>query len=150
MADFLSTDVAVTLNARDRNILGKVRMCYAKLAWTGGPTYHVGGIPMPTAARFGMNSVDALMVYDSCGDGFVYKYDKTNHTLKILAQGVTLSTASAGSETDMPVTPAVGAATAISLTCVAAAGTYGLGPLKELIEDEAPASTTLYVQVWGR
>lgn len=152
MADFVSTDLTVTLESRDRLILGRARMCYAKLDWTSGPTYHVGGIPMPTADRFGMNSVDALVVYDSCGDGFVYKYDKTNHTLKMLVQGYAHGADGSVTMEDYPVTAACGVTTGISvsLTDALGAATTLLGALQELAEDMVPATTTLYVQVWGR
>jgi len=152
MADFVVGDITVTLNPRDRFVLGRAKMCYAKMDWASGPTYHVGGIPMPTVAKFGMNAVDAMMVYDSCGDGLVYKYDKTNHTLKIFVQGYAHGADGSVTMEDYPITAACGVTSGISISLTDSLGavTTLLGALQELAEDMVPATTTLYVQVWGR
>jgi len=151
MAAIASTDVTVTV--LERNILGKLRMNECKIQFGDGAlTYPAGGIPMPAIGAFGMNKeVKGLTWYDeSNGDGFVYKYDKTNRAIRIYSQGVALDAAGTETLDDHAVTAGVGVGTISLGAAVAGAGTYGLGALKELTTADAPAATALYAGVWGK
>jgi hypothetical protein len=83
MGALVSTDVTVTQVNTDRHIFGSERMNFATITFGGSAkTYPFGGIPMPTVARLGFNkAVDEIQV-TSPEDGNIWRYDKTNHTLK--------------------------------------------------------------------
>ena len=85
MSDLTASDITVTVAAKDRHVLGKVKMSQGSIAFGDGEkTYPRGGVPMPTIGRFGMNmGIDALQVSDESGDGFIMKYDQANRTMKI-------------------------------------------------------------------
>lgn len=88
MTALASTDVTVTMNARDRDIghgaLGK-NMGIASVAFGDSAlTYPTGGIPLPAIGSFGMQrQLDIGIIEQPPGDGYVYKYDRTNHKIKI-------------------------------------------------------------------
>jgi hypothetical protein len=53
----------------------------------GVALYVVGGMPLPPAGAFGMNrAVDFLLIQPPL-DGYVYKYDRVNHTLLMYRAG---------------------------------------------------------------
>lgn len=85
MADLTNSDVTITLNARDRHVLGKLRMSQGSLAFGDGAlTYPYGGVPMPAIGNFGMNKeVSMLGIVDASGDGLIYRYDQANRKVKI-------------------------------------------------------------------
>jgi len=85
MADLEYTDVTVTLNTRDRHVLGGIRMSQGNFAFGDGAlTYPNGGIPMPAVGSFGMNrEVSVLDIVDSSGNGQAYRYDQSNRKVKM-------------------------------------------------------------------
>ena len=85
MADLTNSDVSVSLDARDRHILGKLRMSQGSFAFGDGAlTYPYGGVPMPAIGNFGMNKeVSMLGIVDASGDGLIYRYDQANRKVKI-------------------------------------------------------------------
>lgn len=87
MANLTSSDVSVSLDARDRHILGKLRMSQGSLAFGDGAlTYPYGGVPMPAIGNFGMNKeVSMFDIVDASGDGFIYRYDQANRKIKMFA-----------------------------------------------------------------
>jgi len=87
MADLASSDVSITLDPRDRHILGKLRMSQGSLAFGDGAlTYPYGGVPMPAVGGFGMNrEVSMLDIVDASGNGLIYRYDQSNSKIKIFA-----------------------------------------------------------------
>lgn len=95
MTALASTDVTVTVNARDKDIghgaLSKF-MGIATIAFGDGAlTYPTGGVPLPAIGLFGLQrQVDIGLIESPYGDGYVYKYDPTNHKILIYTSaGVT-------------------------------------------------------------
>ena len=90
MAAITSSDVTITLNARNRHILGKLRMSNGSMAFGDGTTtYASGGVSMPVIGVFGMNKeVSELIITDSSTgssgtDGIIYKYDQANRKIRM-------------------------------------------------------------------
>ena len=87
MADFAATDVTVTaLTPLDQERLRSGWLSFPTLSFGGGAqTYPAGGIPLPAIGKLGnfKTAIRGGMVFDQPIDGFVYKYDKTNHKLLI-------------------------------------------------------------------
>ena len=88
MTALASTDVTVTVNSRDKDIghgaLSKF-MGIATIAFGDAAlTYPTNGVPLPAIGRFGLQrQVDIGIVEPPPGDGYVYKYDRTNHKIVI-------------------------------------------------------------------
>ena len=85
MAYLAATNVTPTIAANDRHVLGKLKMAVGSLAFGNGALqYPYGGIPVPAIGNFGLNkAVSAMNLIQPSGDGYVYRYDKTNHKMKI-------------------------------------------------------------------
>lgn len=85
MTALAATDLTVSVNHRDKNILGRVKMNSGTLAFGDGSlTYPYGGIPLPSNAYFGMpKELTNLQIIDA--DGYSYRYDYTNRKLKMYA-----------------------------------------------------------------
>jgi len=88
MTALASTDVTVTVNSRDKDIghgalskfLGIATIAFGDAALT----YPTGGVPLPAIGLFGLQrQVDIGLVEPPYGDGYVYKYDRTNHKMLI-------------------------------------------------------------------
>jgi len=88
MTALASTNVSISLDPRDRHILGKIRMSNGTISFGDGAlTYPYGGVPMPAIGNFGMNKeVTALEIVDNSGGGLIYRYDQANRKMKIFAQ----------------------------------------------------------------
>lgn len=86
MTALASSDVTVSINPADRNILGRIKMNSGTIAFGDGAlTYPFGGIEMPAIGSFGMNKeMTNLQILDSV-DGYIYKYDQTNRKIKMYA-----------------------------------------------------------------
>jgi hypothetical protein len=86
MTALASSDVTVSINPSDRNILGRIKMNAGTIAFGDGAlTYPFGGIEMPAIGSFGMNKeMTNLQILDSA-DGLVYKYDQTNRKIRVFA-----------------------------------------------------------------
>lgn len=85
MADLGSSDVTVTALRSKMERVGRLRMQFLTIAFgDGAKTYPTGGIPLPAIGKFGMNQyLEELQLFDP-GTGYLYRYDKNNHKLKIL------------------------------------------------------------------
>jgi hypothetical protein len=156
MAEITSADVTVTVNASDRDIAGPgafKNLTVAQLVFGDGAlTYPTGGIPLPAIGAFGLNKgIDMALVAPAI-NGFVYKYDKTNHKMLIYTQGVvTGATAAGATENGALATNSAGTeATAPRLSKTAPSTTYDLGPLIQLPATIAPAATTLQMLIIGQ
>jgi hypothetical protein len=133
MADLASTDVTISITTR--KTLPGIRLNFVSVAY-GDSTkkYPAGGIPLPALSTFGLPAgvLWDLQLTDQI-DGYVRKYDKANHKLRIFQ--------SAG------FTPA---GTITNGTPDTFAGTAGpAAPLVEL-GNVAIAPTTLYAMVHGK
>lgn len=93
MAAIVAGDLTITVNNRDRVRVNQKSMVMAHVAFTAGAqTYPTNGIPLPAVGAFGMKrAIDFVNVMPTPGDGYLVKYDKANHTLRIY-QGSAIST----------------------------------------------------------
>ncbi len=154
MAELTSGDVSVSIPARDRDIIpsGPKIMSMAVLVFgDGAKTYPAGGIPLPAMGMFGLKrEIQFVAVEQPPANGFVYKVDRANHTLKIFTQGaVTGSTAAASSGNGALAENSAGAESAVRLSGTAVDTTYDLGGMLELPSTIAPASVSLPLVVIG-
>lgn len=88
MTALASTDVTVTVNSRDKDIghgaLSKFMGIATIVFGDGALTYPTGGVPLPAIGQFGLQrQVDIGLIEQPSGDGYVYKYDRTNHKIRI-------------------------------------------------------------------
>lgn len=84
MADLTASNVTVTINKK--TIIPRWRMNKVTIAFGNGAlTYPANGVPMPAKLRFGMAKgiIDLMLLQPPPGDGLVYKYDPTNHTVRM-------------------------------------------------------------------
>lgn len=156
MAAITSSDVTVTVANKDRDIGGGgvfQNLTIASVAFGDGSlTYPTGGVPLPAIGQFGFKrGINFAAVQPPYDDGFVYKYDATNHKILMYTQGVlTGATAAAVNENGALVKNSAGAeAAAPRLPKTAASSTYDLGPMIELPNTVAPAAKTLKLLMIG-
>ncbi len=155
MSALASSDVTVTISAGDRNIAGGAAFKNVSMAsitfGTGVLTYPTGGIPMPAIGSFGFHKeIQFVAIEQPPANGFVYKFDRSNHKLKIFTQGMTTgSTTAADSASGALVENSAAAETAARLMGTAVDTTYDLGAMIELPSTIAPASVTLKMLMIG-
>ena len=86
MADLAASNVTVTLTPQDQDFLamGK-RISFPIIAFGNGAlTYPANGVPLPAKGAFGMKQeIKRVFIEGMPGDGYVYKYDRVNHTIRI-------------------------------------------------------------------
>lgn len=155
MTALASTDVVVTMNARDRDMghgaLSKF-MGIASLSFGDGAlTYPTGGIPLPAIGRFGLQrQMDMGIIEQPPGDGYLYKYDRDNHKLLIYT--------SAGGHTHTHAVTDGTAGNAVTFNSdhleASGGGELTSSPadasaLAELADTVAPAATTLKMLIVG-
>lgn len=156
MAAITSADVTVTVNAGDREIAGGgafKNITLASIAFGNGSlTYPTGGVPLPAISAFGLHKgIDAAILIPPSGDGYTYKYDKTNHKILIYAQGITTGSTTVSTSSDGAlVEDSAGAETVARAYGTAVDKSYDLGPLHQLPAAIAPAATTLQMLVIGQ
>jgi hypothetical protein len=87
MADFVAGDVTVTIQRQQivRGSPGGQRRNLVKLVFGDGAiTYNTGGVPLPTAANFGMlQRIDFISIIQNslATVKYIWTYDVTNHKL---------------------------------------------------------------------
>lgn len=155
MADLAAADVAVSIPSSNRDFGGVhtgKNLSIATLTFgDGSKTYPAGGIPMPAIGQFGYRkALDFVAVEPPPGNGFVYKFDRANHKLKIFTQGITTgSTAATTSGNGALVENSAAAETAARMPNTAIDTTYDFGPLKEMAATIAPAAVSLTLFMAG-
>jgi len=156
MAALTSANVAVAVTPANRNMAGSGAykdFTLAQITFGNGTlTYPTGGVPLPDKSAFGLHKgIDFALIAQPPANGFVYKYDKDNHKIKIFTQGVvTGASAAAVNENGALVKNSGGVeAAAPRLPKTAPATTYDLGPMIELPNTIAPAAVTLQMLVVG-
>jgi hypothetical protein len=94
MAELASTDVTVSLDARDREPFGlRNIMTFPSIAFGDGAlTYPAGGVPMPAIGNFGMKKAVTRMHIEQPANGNSYHYDKTNNKIRIFTATATEAT----------------------------------------------------------
>lgn len=155
MTALASSDVTVSAPNREQNIgrgaLDKVMSMASITFGDSALTYPTGGVPLPSIGQFGFNrQIDIGIAEPPPGDGYVYKYDRANHTLKIFTMGVVTGSTAATTPGDGALAEDSAAAeTAVRLANSAVDTTYDLGPLIELPSGIAPAETTVKLLLIG-
>lgn len=156
MAALTSSDVTATVNTRDREMAGGAafkNLTLATVAFGNASlTYPANGVPLPAIGVFGFRkALDAAFINGDPDDGFVYKYDKTNHSIRIYTQGFsTGATSAAGNENGALVKNSAGVeASAPRMPKTATSTTYDMGPMIELPTSVAPAATSLSLLMIG-
>lgn len=156
MSDLAATDVTVTVSPGKREIAGATagkNMTLAQVVFgTGALTYPANGVPLPAIGVFGFRkAIDFAVIAQAPGDGFTYKYDKTNHTIRVYTQGLKTGGTTAGGETDTGslVKNSAGVEATVRAINTAVNTTYDLGPLIELPAAICLASTTLDLLMIG-
>lgn len=156
MAAIASTNVEVTVAPAKREMAGAgafKNFTQAQIKFGNGTlTYPTGGVPLPALGAFGLHKgIDLALIEQPPANGFVYKFDRANHKIKIFTQGVrTGSTDAAAAENGALVKDSSGAeAAAPRLPKTAINSTYDLGPMIELPATIAPAEVTLDVLLIG-
>jgi len=83
MADLASTDVTLTKIVKHR--VGLLRQCVYQVDWTTGKDYPVAGtgVLLPALSYFELARVDFFDLKPITINGLTYKYDKTNHSIRI-------------------------------------------------------------------
>lgn len=153
MAAIASTNVTVTVTPAGRDIFPgspKLVVLASVVFGDGSLTYPTNGVPMPAIGNFGFKKAIQFAVVDPPINGFVYKYDRTNHKILIYTQGMTTgSTGTTTSGNGALAENSAGAETAVRLANSAADTTYDFGPLKEMAATIAPAAVTLQLLLVG-
>ncbi|MBU2550230.1 MAG: hypothetical protein KKB20_17610 [Proteobacteria bacterium] len=153
MTAIASTDVVVTVSARDRDVSPGMfkNFTIARVAFGNGSlTYPTGGVPLPAIGAFGFLREIQFLAIQEAANGFVYKFDQANHKIKIYTQGVvTGSTGAAVNENGALVENSAAAEGAPRIPNTVADTTYDLGPLIELPAAIAPAAVTLKLLMVG-
>lgn len=153
MTALASSDVTVTVSVRNRNIMpGLPKLVQiAQVAFGNASlTYPAGGVPLPVIGQFGFKVAIEFGVIEQPINGFLYKFDRSNHKILIYGQGFTTgSSVAADSTSGALAEDSAGAETVVRLMGTAVDTTYDLGALKELPATFAPAATTLLMILFG-
>lgn len=153
MTALASTNVTVAVTRRGSDILpGSPKKVQLADVTFGNAvlTYPAGGVPMPAKGAFGFNKEVDFVAVEQPNDGFVYKFDRANWKIMILAQGFTTgATAAAVNENGALVVDSAGAEGVPRIPHTAASTTYDMGPLKQIPATVAPAAVTLRLMMVG-
>jgi hypothetical protein len=155
MADLASTDVAVIVYSGHRDIAGGGAFKNITLAsitfGNGSKTYPANGIPLPAIGAFGFRKeINFVIVAQPPGDGFIYKYDPVNYSIRVYTQGAkTGATVAADSASGALAENSAGAEGAARVMGSAVNSTYDLGPMIELPAAITLASKTLQLLMIG-
>ena len=96
MGDLVSTDVTISVPVDKRDIghgaLQK-NVTIADVTFGDGVlTYPAGGVPLPAKEKFGFSkTIDVGLIEDASASGYVHKYDRTNHRIRIYNAGTELT-----------------------------------------------------------
>ena len=87
MGDITAAGVAVALKVQDCfNPPGQPKVSFPTIAFgNASDTYPTNGIPLPAMGLLGMfeKRILRILITPPPGDGYIYKYDKTNGTIRI-------------------------------------------------------------------
>jgi len=87
MGALVATDVSLSIAASNRHTLGRVKMVHGTMTFGGaGKTYPNGGVPLPTAGKFGFTKEMSELLITDPATGFSFAYDKDAYTLKAFEQ----------------------------------------------------------------
>lgn len=152
MTALAATDVVITLPVQDVDISrGAKVISLPTIAFGDGAlTYPTGGVPLPAIGKFGMKRQLQRLFLQAPLNGMVYRYDPTNHKLKIYTQGfVTGSTAAAAAEDGALVENSLGVEGTPRIPNTLKDITYDMGQLIELPVTIAPVAVSIPAMVVG-
>jgi hypothetical protein len=152
MAALASSDITVSAIAQNRWRVGPKTFVLADITFGNATlTYPSGGVPLPTKNYFGFKKeVQIGIVEGASANGFVYKYDRANHKIRIYNQGLTTgATAATTCANGAVAVNETGAETVVRLSGTAISTTYNLGALKEVGATFAPAAQTVRILFIG-
>lgn len=155
MAALTANDVAVSIAQGNRDIGGvhsSKNISVSSVAFgDASKTYPANGVPLPAIGVFGFyKGLNFVSIQPPPGDGFVYKYDSTNHTIRIYTQGFrTGATAAASNENGALVKNSLGVEGVPRIPNTAANTTYDMGQMIELPTGTAVPATSLVLLVVG-
>lgn len=156
MTALAATDVSVSISSRDLDFINAgastKKFVIADITFgDGSKTYPTGGVPLPAIGNFGFRRQIAMGVVEQpASNGFIYKYDRANHKIKIFTQGFrTGPTAAAAAENGAKLTRSDGVEIGPRIPNTAPNSTYDTGPMQELLAAEAPDEVTLRVLFIG-
>jgi hypothetical protein len=88
MTDLAASNVTVTEYQGLNNLVpnSNARFNIVDIAFGNAAlTYPSGGVPMPATDKFGMfEQIDMLLIQQPAGDLLDYRYDRTNHKIRII------------------------------------------------------------------
>ena len=155
MTALASTDVTVAVSVRDRDIVragGSKNISIATVSFGNGSlTYPSGGVPLPGIGTFGFQrTIDFAAIEQPVANGFVYKFDRENHKIKIFTQGAkTGSTGTTTCANGALAEDSAAAETVVRLSGTAVDTTYDLGGMIELPTAIAPAAAAMQILLLG-
>lgn len=154
MAAIASTDVTVTVSSRNQDIIpaGPKKVQIASVAFGNGSlTYPTGGVPLPAIGKFGFNkTIEFGLIEQPPANGFIYKFDRANHKIKIFTQGITTGSTAAGALANGAYAEnSADAETVVRFSNTAIDTTYDFGALKEMAAAIAPAAVTMLILLIG-
>lgn len=158
MAKIAATNVTVAIaNRHKERVPGTLRKCLADITFGNGTLeYPTGGVPLPAKEQFGFKrEISFGEIEQPPANGFLYKFDRANHKVKIFTMGfVTHATGASVFNTAVThyyLTNSIAGLSGDLMIAGASAAstTYDIGPLIELPTTIAPASVTLRVKFEG-
>jgi hypothetical protein len=153
MTALASTDVTVTVSSRNRDIVpgGPKLIQIASVVFGNATlTYPSGGVPLPAKSFFGFKKLIEFGVIEQPINGYIYKFDRTNHKILIYNQAITTgATGASTSSTGALALNDAAAEGAVRLYGSSTSTAYHFGALKELPTSNAPASVTLLIMLIG-
>jgi len=94
MADITVNDVTPVVDRIEENFVpgGTRRWTLAGMTFGDGAlTYPVGGVPVPSLATYGFKkALSYVGIEQPPGDGYLYKFDRANHKVRIYDGGTEL------------------------------------------------------------
>lgn len=158
MGNFAATDVTITISSRNRDLsLGGFgpRAAIATVAFGDGVlTYAAGGVPLPAIGSFGFKrELSFVGIQQPSANGLFYKYDATNHKLKIFTQGIVTGSVGATVNPAATATPKIETSASAAGTVFAVGATidttYDMGQLIELPAGFTPAAASVTLLLVG-
>lgn len=105
MAEITLADVTLTLAKNDISFAAGRYLTFPSVAFGDSAlTYPATGVPLPAIASLGpfKKSAQLVMVVPVTIDGYIYKYDATNHSLRIFQSAGTAAPLAELSGTALP------------------------------------------------
>ena len=158
MAALTSADVTLTKIKKQR--VGLMRESLYKVAFgDGAKTVPTNGVPLPVLGQFGLKRVDFHQLAPVTINGYQYRYDEVNHSIRIFESAVhthyLVFKANAAANAVTMAANSLHNASAGDLTIAGGGDDGGImtvagKPLAEVPVSHAPAATTLRLLLRGK